>query len=697
MLRDAIQEVRQLGIRGSVFRAGWEFRARLGLTGRLTGGPPRSGTPSSNELTKDWPTLLPYADPSAVAEAMRPRIPAKHLDQLRRDASDAVEGNVRCFGRWVGHFGKPIDWHRNPATGIQWNAQQYWTKALAERPGHGDIKLLWEAARFPHAYHIARAAAFFPDVADKLSHDLLAQITAFIAENPVGRGVHWSSGQELTVRCMAWLFATDVLLLRQRDTTQALNVIGPSVREHTRHVGQNVEYARLSVYNNHLLAEALLLFVHGALFTGESGSRRLRRFGAELLVDESGRQFYDDGGYIQLSHNYHRAALQYMCLACAFSKSTGTQTSSEWLGAMTRSLDFLVAHQNPADGRLPNYGSNDGSLPAVLSTCDYTDFRPTLQAVSVACRGERLYDAGPWDEEAVWLFGPACLDLPLRRLTRRSTNFRSSGFHVLRSRRDDTTFAAFRCGSVKDRFSQIDMLHVDVFWRGHNVLLDGGSYLYNAGPEWHNYFMETGIHNTVTVDGLDQMQHHRKFTCLYWTQAKLLAFERHGAWMVATGEHYGYTRHPGACVHRRSLAFHDSGLGVVRDSVVGTAWHRIGLHWLGGPYPWTFDPGLSEMRLGTGSGEFSLRVVPDRGSVAAATVVAGRETPPRGWSSRYYGEKVPVPSFLSHVAGTCPLGITTVFGPDQVRSEAVRDGIEIETSDGSYKLSVTDSGALRPS
>src|SRR2546430_7447100 len=31
---------------------------------------------------------------------------------------------------------------------------------------------------------------------------------------------------------------------------------------------------------------------------------------------------------------------------------------------------------------------------------------PLLQALSVATRGERIYETGPWDETTAWLLGP---------------------------------------------------------------------------------------------------------------------------------------------------------------------------------------------------------------------------------------------------------------------------------------------------
>src|SRR6185437_3929920 len=185
---------------------------------------------------------------------------------------------------------------------------------------------------------------------------------------------------------------------------------------------------------------------------------------------------------------------------------------------------------------------------------DFSDMRPILQAASVLVRGERLYEPGPWDEETAWFLGVRALDAPLRKPRYRSISFSETGYHVLRGN-DPRSFAAFRCGSLRDRFSQIDMLHLDVWWRGINVLADAGSFQYNGAPQWHEHFMGTRSHNTVTVDGRDQMLHHRQFKVLYWTKASLLGFVESDRWAHCAGEHYGYQRHAGSCVHRRSILF----------------------------------------------------------------------------------------------------------------------------------------------
>jgi asparagine synthase (glutamine-hydrolysing) len=383
------------------------------------------------------------------------------------------------------------------------------------------------------------------------------------------------------------------------------------------------------------------------------------------------------------SHGYHRAAVQLYLVAAALRRREGKDLPEPWRAAMERTLRFLAAHQNPSDGRLPNFGSNDGSLPAVLSTCDRPDFRPFLQALSVAARGERMYAEGPWDEEAAWLFGPSSLTLPLRRQGHASVSLPVSGFHVLRGRAPGT-FACFRCGTLRHRFAQIDMLHVDVFWRGENVLVDGGTYLYSGPAEWNAHFTGGASHNTVTVDGHDQMVHHRRFKLLYLTRARLLRFEDRGAWAVAEGEHDGFRRYPGACVHRRAVLLCKDDLCVVVDRVLGAGAHAGRLHWLAGPYPHRYDPAAGRLSLETPAGEFTVTVLSGEGAPLRGDVIAGSDRPPRGWSSRYYGVKVPAPSLAVRREAEAPITLVSVLSAGV--PDVLRDGDRWRIDAGACRL-----------
>ncbi|HET6343294.1 MAG TPA: heparinase II/III family protein, partial [Myxococcota bacterium] len=406
----------------------------------------------------------------------------------------AVNGRILCFGRVVREFGAPLDWHLDPHTGRRW-PRVHWSRTFFEGKGLGDIKLAWEPGRFPQAYDMARTGAVHPEAAPALAEALAGQIAHFVAANPRPIGIHWHSGQEIAVRLMAWLFGLDTLLSRQAPMLAAARVVGDALAEAAEHVEQYIVYARVAVYNNHLTAEALLLMAAGILLPHHPSAVRWRDHGRRLLIHCAQRQIDADGSFINQSHTYHRVALHYLVWSVLLARAAGDSVPTAWLAAMERSLPLLLAHQNPADGRLPNFGANDGAQPNKWTSCDYTDFRPILQLVSVLARGERLYAPGPWDEAVAWCLGPLALDAPLHEPSRTSVSFPVAGYHVLRGR-DSGTFVTLRCGDVRERFGQIDMLHLDAWWQGHNVLVDGGSYLYGGEPGWHGHFLGTASHNT---------------------------------------------------------------------------------------------------------------------------------------------------------------------------------------------------------
>ncbi|MBK9519324.1 MAG: alginate lyase family protein [Anaeromyxobacter sp.] len=678
-VRDRAQEMLELGPGGLAFRAAWEFELRSGLLAVLD-GPPRP--PARLSLAPG----LPFGHPAELG-GLRGTIGAPALEGLLDAARKGAGGRILGFGRHLLDYRHPIDWHRDPVSGERWPADVHWSKVLRARPSPGDVKLVWEAARFPQAYHLARAAAFFPDQATGLGRALAAQVDGFLAANPYGKGPHWASGQETAFRLMAWTFAASALAKAAPSGLEA--ILARALFEGATAIERHLGYSKKAVYNNHLISEAVGLLLAGTALPGLPQAARWSALALELLTEQAGRQFYPDGGYIQLSHNYERVALQGYLFAAALRRAQGAAVPGEWLAGMERGLDFLHQQQNPEDGRLPNFGFNDGALPCVLSTCEYGDFRPLLQSLSVLTRAERLYPPGPWDEEAAWWLGAAALQAPLRPRPRRSVSFGHTGFHVLRAA-DERTFAAFRCGTVRDRFAQVDMLSLDVWWRGQNVLVDPGSYLYNGPREWHDHFVRTAAHNTVVVDGRDQMLHYRQFKCLYWTEAELLRFGGDGLAAWCSGEHHGYRRHPGRCVHRRSVLMAGEGLWVVVDRIEGDGVHLARLQWLGGEHPWHAIPG--GMVLGTPAGPFHVQVLDDRAAVAEATVAAGQAQPPRGWLSRHYAEKVAVPSLVVEARGLLPITLVSVLSSGPAITSAEGQAWTVRTSDLSLSFQLEATG-----
>src|SRR5262249_36877739 len=159
-------------------------------------------------------------------------------------------------------------------------------------------KLTWEAARFPQAYRMARAAVFEPSLRPRMAEALAGQISSFNAQNPYGLGIHWVSGQEIAIRLMAWSFALSVL-----GDVPGLARIAPQIVQATHqaieHIDGYFEYTRRAVYNNHLLAESLALLLGSAMFPDSPKAPSWRTKSLSVLDEQAEAQFFSDGGHFQ--------------------------------------------------------------------------------------------------------------------------------------------------------------------------------------------------------------------------------------------------------------------------------------------------------------------------------------------------------------------------------------------------------------
>jgi asparagine synthase (glutamine-hydrolysing) len=121
--------------------------------------------------------------------------------------------------------------------------------------------------------------------------------------------------------------------------------------------------------------------------------------------------------------------------------------AAKWLSSLT----------DRESGSAVNLGANDGAYIFPLTICQFTDFRPMVQAASLALTGEKPFKDGPWNEMALW-FGQK-----LSLIERYACSKRPSQKFLLESQ---NSWAYFRAVKFSSRPSHADQLHLDLWWRG---------------------------------------------------------------------------------------------------------------------------------------------------------------------------------------------------------------------------------------
>lgn len=437
------------------------------------------------------------------------QIPKTKTDVLKEKMGHILKGDVLFFSKTWKPLGLDYYWVTNPETEYRYDVRQHWTKVNDFSEEAGDIKFVWEKSRFSWLMTVCRYDYHFEE---DHSEFVLSQIMDWIKKNPLNCGPNYKCSQEISIRILNWLFALNFYRKSETLTEERWITIITSIYWQTDHVMKNINFSRIAVRNNHAITETLTLYLMGLMFPRMKGAGTWKKKGKKWFEQEIDYQIEEDGTFIQDSMNYHRVVIQLLTYAIAIADKHDEKFSDFVYEKAYKSLNFLYQCQEPTNGWLPNYGANDGALFFPLSDNDYRDYKPQLDALHGLLTGESLYDG--FLEDAQWIgYNISQNRKAFERITRQYglVKFEKSGYYLIREK---DTLSFIRCGLFKTNGST-DQLHLDIWYKGKNILLDAGSYMYNTDEPTVRYFAGTEAHNTIMLGDYDQMQKGSRFMWFY--------------------------------------------------------------------------------------------------------------------------------------------------------------------------------------
>ncbi len=573
---------------------------------------------------------------------LRATIPCGPFFQPRLEPTDVAapavsswDSQAMLFSRWTFDLSAlPPDWLVNPFNRQRVGTENHeWWQIPDFDPAVGDIKLIWEMSRFDWVLAFAQRAS-------KGDSESLVRLNHWLADwslhNPPYRGPNWKCGQEASIRIMHLAMAS-LILGQVRTATTGLRDL---LQVHLKRIAPTLQYA-IAQDNNHGTSEAAALFIGGSWLAvlGSEDGKRWSVIGRRWLENRANRLIGNEGSFSQYSLNYHRMMLDTFCMVEIWRRNIGlkalsTRCNSRVLSA-TKWLRQMV---NPITGDGPNLGANDGARLLQLTDSEYRDYRPTVQLAMALFAGQRAYStSGSWNYTCDWM-GVALPDemAPLPS----SYVADDGGFAVIRR---GSAMVLLRYPRFRFRPSHADALHLD-FWIGsNNVLRDAGTYSYNSGSEWLSYFCGTASHNTVQFDERDQMPSLSRFLFGDWIKTKGLQKITDDGLIAYFSA--GYSDRWNA-THHRQIRLRDDNLMVI-DNVHGFKKKAV-LRWRLFPANWLIEQTADGMHL-TSDAHYSVRL-----SVSTSAPIERCEVV-RGWESRNYLEKTPVPVLELEVRQSCTI------------------------------------------
>ena len=493
-----------------------------------------------------------------------PGASSKEQDRLKREFSDLHESILNSCQRRAqqiaaGEYellGKPVtitpsmNWHTDPSTGYTWSKDFFGRVSYHKIPEHVDFKDIWELGRQQYVVELSRSWLMASDT----SHAELARdmILSWIDGNPFCHGIHWTSGLEVGVRAISWIWALanlhDFSGWRPGEQERIVESLGLHAYYLENH------FSFYSSPYNHIIGEAAGLYLIATVLRGSTHAARWQQVACRVLMEYGPKQFYDDGFCVEQAMGYHYFTSGFMVLAqMAANQISDTDLQLEKL--LRHALRAGILFRQP-DGNWPMIGDVDSAQSIPVARENYWDFSgshhlaaaafddPTI-ACTLSAGQNSDHDQAQFGE-LFWVLG--CDGMQTRRQmeTEKPSLIRlpDAGYFVAGDDRDFILMDAgpisaglHRDATPSAAHGHADTLQVLYQLNGRSILCDAGMPNYAGDLARADYFRSPQSHNTVSMEGADLV---RPAGGLAWShevrKPTLKTFpSEHGAW-VARGE-----------------------------------------------------------------------------------------------------------------------------------------------------------------
>ena len=574
-------------------------------------------------------------------------VPADDARRLLRTADEIMAGRWDVLGVTREDMVAP-DWFLDPLSGRRAPQAEYCFSINHRNEAvTGNVKQVWELSRHHHLTVLAAAYALTGD--RRYAERCASHLRSWWQENPFLSGIHWTSGIELGIRLISWVWTRR--LLDGWEDVQGLFEQNEWAR---KQICWHQTYlsgfrSRGSSANNHVVAEAAGQLVAALAFPWFEESTAWAEESAILLQQELANNTFPSGANRELASDYHGLVAELGLIAAAEADAAGHSLPDATWRSLGRMLDVVAACVD-CKLRAPRQGDSDEGRALVIASPESNRWEALLAL------GQVLFGAPEWWPPAQ----PGVASTLLSALARRRPladrpagrpwHFDDAGITIFRSEPAGGAEIWCRCDSGPHGFLSIaahahaDALSVEVRHDGIDILTDPGTYCYSGDPPFRGYFRSTIGHNTLEVLSRDQSTSGGPTMWIRHAESRLTSLKSspdgdEGRWVA---EHYGYRTLDPPVTHRRTVEFHGEQRVIeITDNIdsVGHPLIRLAFH-LGPAVEADLDDCVLTLRWQDGNGGEATATMTLPSSLGWS-LIRGARDPVLGWYSPAFGQRVP--------------------------------------------------------
>lgn len=623
--------------------------------------------PALESFLKHFRSRTKPVTPARLFEGNRNQVSAKFQQQILCWANLALEHRFRLRGEESIEAPEEIDWHNDPVSGIRWELLPFWEINFAQ--SDRDVKFIWELNRHKQLYPLGEAYLMTGE--EHYAGEIVKQIDSWIEQNPPDWGVNWAGPLELGIRCMAWCWALEAIRNSTAMTAEFLARCLVSLHQQIHWMDRYLE--DYLTRNTHLVGEVAAMAYCGLHFPELRSSRKWLKKGIALLERELQRQVLPNGMHYERTVYYHNYMLDFCLGVYLTGMQNGLQFSDVWERQIRKMFNWL-AWAAPPEERLPDVGDADGGVVFPYAEWDLLGYRQRLQV------GAELFDQPHWkslaepEPESLLFWFPLERIEHYRRMT--SDALPEAGYQpedewgIHRGKvGGQPVYLLFDWGALgvgRCGHGHADMLQLLLSVNDQPVLIDPGTYTYNGGIDWRNYFRGTRGHNTLTLDGQDQSAPGSAFVWEQIAECRLLDCGHQGSYTWWLAEQDGYHRLEPPATHRRLVTISNPDdtlyLTFVLDEVLTEGQYSVESCWHFSPQEHHWNGTERRMEFALSSPHLQGMMLLPLNVSMETDLVKGQKTPClQGWYSRNYGEITEAPVLVRREEATGKSSLLTTI------------------------------------
>jgi len=412
-----------------------------------------------------------------------------------------------------------IEWHKDFISGYTWPRTNLFDKNKVNE--QGEIKLPWELSRLQHlsALSLNYSSQKPSHSGDMVVKEVIAQILDWKVSNKYYFGVNWVSPMEVSIRAVNLLIVYYCIIGSQYFTKTIKLIFNKILHQHLDYIINNYQYYKKQTNNHDLSHVTGMLFLSLHFASLDTKYKYYFNFAVNELGKEINNITFLEGSSIEGSAHYHQLITE-MFLACTIlsllhinrnrSDNGFMKISSVWKIHPYRLNNLLppseVINKNfikrifllvqfsrvlvKSSGRLMNIGDNDSSFLIDIGN-NIDSSRETINKKNINILFNILKSIEiPSGQIDNFTKNP--------RQFKDETIYAKFGLKVLRNNN-------FWCGITFGKQGQRNHSHEDTFsyelcYKGIDLVVDPGSYIYSGNTVEREYFRSKNSHSTLSCD-----------------------------------------------------------------------------------------------------------------------------------------------------------------------------------------------------